>query len=133
MHYRYITVASTSANTVCATAVAPAAAATATAAAKTRLSLAALYITSSLCTHTATTHHVTATATATTATTHYRWQEVAASLPGKSEIQCMLHWRLILNPNQPVRGIGSWSSEEDSRLHALVAAHGAKWSLVARR
>jgi Myb-like DNA-binding domain len=45
----------------------------------------------------------------------------------------MLHWRLILNPNQPVRGIGSWSSEEDSRLHALVAAHGAKWSLVARR
>jgi Myb-like DNA-binding domain len=45
----------------------------------------------------------------------------------------MLHWRLTVNPNQPVRGIGSWSAEEDSRLHALVAAHGAKWSLVARR
>ncbi|KAG5191633.1 Homeodomain-like protein [Tribonema minus] len=47
-------------------------------------------------------------------------------------MQCLLHWRYALNEDQQVRGIGSWSVEEDARLKALVTVHGCKWALVAR-
>jgi len=61
-----------------------------------------------------------------------RWSEVARNLPGKSEMQCLLHYRYGLNDDQQVRGIGSWSVEEDARLKALVDQQGTKWALVAR-
>ncbi|CAN0471735.1 unnamed protein product, partial [Discosporangium mesarthrocarpum] len=45
---------------------------------------------------------------------------------GKSEMQCMLHWRAGVNPNQLIKGIGTWTTEEDDRLRKLVDVVGMK-------
>ncbi|CAM9413812.1 unnamed protein product [Choristocarpus tenellus] len=47
-------------------------------------------------------------------------------------MQCMLHWRAGVNPNRLIKGIGTWTAEEDDRLRKLVKAVGTRWADVAR-
>ena len=53
------------------------------------------------------------------------WAFIAAHLPGRSDIQCLQHWRHVLNPNV-VKGRGSWTLEEDDQLKSLVSKYGPK-------
>lgn len=56
------------------------------------------------------------------------WAFIAAHLPGRSDIQCLQHWRHVLNPNV-VKGRGSWTADEDDQLRSLVSKYGArKWA-----
>ena len=57
------------------------------------------------------------------------WAEIARSLVGRTDQQCMGRWRRHLDP--AIRREG-WSPEEDAALTALVAQHGSRWSAVAR-
>jgi myb proto-oncogene protein len=57
------------------------------------------------------------------------WKKIAMQLEGRTGVQCLQHWKHVLNPNV---GKGSWTPEEDEKLIALVEEHGMKWSAVAQ-
>lgn len=61
------------------------------------------------------------------------WPAVAKTLPDKSEVQCMLKWRREFAPNEAVKGIGTWTAEEDEWLKTLVGSIGPKWADVAQQ
>ncbi|CAM9342684.1 unnamed protein product [Discosporangium mesarthrocarpum] len=58
------------------------------------------------------------------------WEEIARNFPGRTGMQCMLHWRFALNDNATVRGSGTWLPGEDERLATLVKVFGQKWATV---
>ncbi|KAI4315384.1 hypothetical protein L6164_028199 [Bauhinia variegata] len=58
------------------------------------------------------------------------WKKIAASLPGRTDTQCLHRWQKVLNP-ELVKG--SWTKEEDDRIVELVKKFGCKrWSVVAK-
>jgi len=58
------------------------------------------------------------------------WSFIAAHLEGRTEIQCLQHWRNVLNPDL-IKGRGSWTSEEDELLRKTVERYGPKkWCAV---
>mmetsp|Transcript_588 Transcript_588/g.781 ORF Transcript_588/g.781 Transcript_588/m.781 type:complete len:491 (-) Transcript_588:1417-2889(-) len=58
------------------------------------------------------------------------WTKISEHLPGRTPVQCLAHWRNVLN-SKVVKGKGSWTPEEDNQLRAVVAKHGPKsWSSV---
>lgn len=61
------------------------------------------------------------------------WKEIADALPGKSQVQCLLHYRATHQTKERVRGIGSWSQEEDELLASVVEECGRVWSDVAAK
>lgn len=55
------------------------------------------------------------------------WKEIAARLPNRGPIQCLLRWRSI----QPGIRRGRWDAEEDARLRELVEKYGThRWRVV---
>ena len=44
----------------------------------------------------------------------------------------MLQWRIVVNNDDNVTGVNTWSNEEDGRLTDLVGLFGLKWSVVAQ-
>ncbi|CAN0230182.1 unnamed protein product [Phaeothamnion confervicola] len=60
-----------------------------------------------------------------------QWPAVAAHFPAKTAMQCMLHWRYTLNRNETIKGIGTWTADEDGRLQTLVTLFGQRWAKVA--
>ena len=59
------------------------------------------------------------------------WKAIAAAVPSKTAIQCLHHWRKVLDP-QLIKG--HWTEEEDSMLRSLVGQNGPrKWSSIARK
>jgi hypothetical protein len=64
-----------------------------------------------------------------------KWDEVASCMPGRSSLQCMLHWRShhLLGNGEIIKGVGTWDALEDARLAQLHAAMGEnKWTLIAK-
>eukprot|EP00947_MAST-08B_sp_MAST-8B-sp1_P001717 g1717.t1 len=61
------------------------------------------------------------------------WKKVAQCFDNrKTEVQCLQHWRNVLNPSV-VKGKGSWTAQEDEKLSALVKKHGHnKWSFIGK-
>ncbi|XP_047232252.1 v-myb avian myeloblastosis viral oncogene homolog-like 2a isoform X2 [Girardinichthys multiradiatus] len=58
------------------------------------------------------------------------WKTIASFLPGRTELQCILHWKKHLDP-ELVKG--PWSKEEDEKIVELVNKYGAKnWTAVAK-
>ncbi|CAM9727172.1 unnamed protein product [Ectocarpus fasciculatus] len=58
------------------------------------------------------------------------WTNIARKIPPKTDLQCMLHWNHVINP-ELTKGKGSWKQEEDERIMQLVEHHGKKWSVIA--
>ncbi|CAN0518116.1 unnamed protein product, partial [Ectocarpus sp. 12 AP-2014] len=58
------------------------------------------------------------------------WTNIARKIPPKTDLQCMLHWNHVINP-ELTKGKGSWKQEEDERIIQLVEHHGKKWSVIA--
>jgi hypothetical protein len=58
------------------------------------------------------------------------WLFIASHFPGKTDLQCLQHWRHVVNP-QVKKGKGCWTKEEDEKLIELVRIHGRKWSKIA--
>lgn len=59
------------------------------------------------------------------------WKLVATFFPDKSQVQCLQHWRNVLNP-EVIKGKGSWLPKEDEKLMSLVKTLGSKrWSTIA--
>ena len=58
-----------------------------------------------------------------------RWADIARSMPGRTDQQCMGRWRRHLDP-----GISreQWSTKEDRRLTELRVEHGANWSAISK-
>ncbi|CAB4308122.1 unnamed protein product [Prunus armeniaca] len=58
------------------------------------------------------------------------WKEIAACLPGRTDVQCLQRWQKVLNP-EIVKG--PWTKEEDDCIIKQVESHGAKrWSVIAK-
>ncbi|CAM9488433.1 unnamed protein product, partial [Discosporangium mesarthrocarpum] len=53
-------------------------------------------------------------------------------IPPKTDLQCMLHWNHVLNPDL-TKGKGSWTAEEDARIVKMVETYGPKWSVIAAK
>ncbi|CAN0430822.1 unnamed protein product [Ectocarpus sp. 8 AP-2014] len=55
------------------------------------------------------------------------WKQIARSVPGRTAVQCLQHYKHVLHP-----GIerGSWTPAEDKQVMNLVAIHGTKWSKI---
>jgi hypothetical protein len=62
------------------------------------------------------------------------WAAIAASVPGRTKIQCGDRWRGALDPNinrAKVR-TGKWSKDEDTKLKDATQTHGGKnWAAIA--
>jgi hypothetical protein len=58
------------------------------------------------------------------------WRFIASHFNGKTDLQCLQHWKHVINPTVK-KGKGCWSKEEDERLIELVRLHGRKWSKIA--
>ncbi|CAN0371145.1 unnamed protein product, partial [Hapterophycus canaliculatus] len=43
------------------------------------------------------------------------WTNIAKKIPPKTDLQCMLHWNHVLNP-ELTKGKGSWRPDEDRRI-----------------
>jgi hypothetical protein len=57
------------------------------------------------------------------------WKQISSHFPGRTNKQVIAHWRKAADPTI-VRG--SWSSQEDQKVIAWVAAHGAtQWATLA--
>lgn len=59
-----------------------------------------------------------------------KWLFIASHIVGKSDLQCMQHWRNVINP-KVVKGKGSWTEYEDRMLLDRVEVLGKKWSKIA--
>lgn len=59
-----------------------------------------------------------------------KWLFIASHIEGKSDLQCMQHWRNVVNP-KVVKGKGSWTEYEDRMLLERVSVLGPKWSKIA--
>ncbi|OAE22404.1 hypothetical protein AXG93_2381s1000 [Marchantia polymorpha subsp. ruderalis] len=58
------------------------------------------------------------------------WKKIAASLPNRSDDQCLHRWQKVLRPTL-VKGY--WNKEEDDELLELVHKFGTKsWAAIAR-
>ena len=57
-----------------------------------------------------------------------RWADIARSMPGRTDQQCMGRWRRHLDPAVP----RAWTTREDRRLTELRVKHGANWSAIAK-
>ncbi|KAK9984428.1 hypothetical protein SO802_033953 [Lithocarpus litseifolius] len=59
-----------------------------------------------------------------------KWKQIAAHIPGRTDVQCLHHWQKVLNP-EVVKG--SWTKEEDDCIIEFVKNYGCKrWSLIAK-
>jgi hypothetical protein len=56
------------------------------------------------------------------------WKKIAETLEGRTGVQCLQHWKHVLNPKV---GRGSWTPEEDKKLLELVGTYGKRWSTIA--
>ena len=59
-----------------------------------------------------------------------RWTEVARALHGRTDADCHLRWRRVVDPRLIK---GPWQPEEDQQLRALVAELGKRWGEIGRR
>ncbi|KAI3916823.1 hypothetical protein MKW92_049828 [Papaver armeniacum] len=58
------------------------------------------------------------------------WKKIAASLPHRTEVQCLHRWQKVLHPDLVK---GPWILEEDDKIMELVSMYGpSKWSLIAK-
>ncbi|RZC93785.1 hypothetical protein C5167_029426 [Papaver somniferum] len=58
------------------------------------------------------------------------WKRIAASLPHRTEVQCLHRWQKVLHPDLVK---GPWTLEEDDKIMELVSKYGpSKWSLIAK-
>ncbi|CAL5187548.1 unnamed protein product [Lathyrus oleraceus] len=58
------------------------------------------------------------------------WKNIAAYLPGRTDVQCFRHWQKVSNPDLVKR---TWTKEEDESLIELVRKYGFKrWSFIAK-
>ncbi|MCL7026695.1 hypothetical protein MKW94_013255 [Papaver nudicaule] len=58
------------------------------------------------------------------------WKRIAASLPHRTEVQCLHRWQKVLHPDLVK---GPWTLEEDDKIMELVAKYGpTKWSVIAK-
>ncbi|CAM9377765.1 unnamed protein product [Choristocarpus tenellus] len=60
------------------------------------------------------------------------WTSIAKRIPPKTDLQCMLHWNHVMNPDL-TKGKGSWKPEEDARIIEMVEQFGHKWSIIASK
>jgi hypothetical protein len=58
-----------------------------------------------------------------------RWSVIAAHLPGRTAMDCLLRWRRCLDPRI---SRAPWSPLEDEKLKELVSVHGRRWSLISQ-
>jgi hypothetical protein len=59
------------------------------------------------------------------------WKRIAASLEGRTDVQCLHRWQKVLRPGLVK---GPWTTEEDATVIELVEKFGTKkWSLIARQ
>ncbi|KAK2453080.1 Homeodomain protein [Trifolium repens] len=58
------------------------------------------------------------------------WKKIAASVPDRTDVQCLHRWQKVLNPDLIK---GPWTEQEDKLLSELVILHGKKnWSQLAK-
>ncbi|PRQ17796.1 putative transcription factor MYB-HB-like family [Rosa chinensis] len=58
------------------------------------------------------------------------WKQIAAGIPGRSDVQCLHRWQKVLNP-EIIKGY--WTKEEDDCIIKLVEKYGARrWSVIAK-
>jgi len=59
------------------------------------------------------------------------WKNIAAFIPGRSDVQCLHRWQKVL---KPVFVKGAWTPEEDEIVKSLVHSLGTKaWSEIAQQ
>lgn len=58
------------------------------------------------------------------------WEEIAATLPGKTADQCIAKWEELRKIDQ-IKGKGSWTPEEDEILLQKRMLYGRKWAKIA--
>lgn len=58
-----------------------------------------------------------------------KWLFIASHIEGRTDLQCMQHWMHVMNP-KVVKGKGSWTPEEDTKLVERVSVLGRKWSKI---
>ncbi|XP_004300765.1 PREDICTED: myb-related protein 306-like [Fragaria vesca subsp. vesca] len=57
------------------------------------------------------------------------WKQIAAGIPGRSDVQCQHRWQKVVNP-EIIKGY--WTDEEDDCIIKLVEKYGARWSFIAK-
>jgi hypothetical protein len=61
------------------------------------------------------------------------WIAIAAYVPGRTQKQCWVRWRVVLDPNTDRASgrKGTWTEDEDSKLKDAVQTHGGKnWGAI---
>ncbi|KAK9927288.1 hypothetical protein M0R45_024479 [Rubus argutus] len=57
-------------------------------------------------------------------------KQIAAGIPGRSDVQCLHRWQKVLNP-EIIKGY--WTKEEDDCIIKLVEKYGARrWSVIVK-
>lgn len=59
------------------------------------------------------------------------WQRISQLIPGRTDDQCAKRYNDVLDPSVQDR-LRPWSPDEDEKLLALRAKHGARWQLIAK-